>query len=131
MPNVKQSAVSLLFVAILFIAPPVLAGGKISIGEDKWISLGVGVRSSITMQEDGAQNGSDTSFKSRMENMRIYLNGQMNEYLKFEINTECTDCTQGGTMIVLDAIGKFEFNQYFNVWAGRMLVPLALSLIHI
>jgi len=26
-------------------------------------------------------------------------------------------------MIILDAIGKFEFNQYFNIWAGRLLAP--------
>ena len=59
--------------------------------------------------------------------MRLYMNGQIHKYIKLEFNTECTDCSPGGSsggdMIVLDAIGKFEFNDYFNIWGGRLLVP--------
>ncbi len=134
-------AVTLLFLffffALLLITSPVQAGGKIEIGEDKWISVGLGMRSSFSFNEDQAPNGNNWNNDFRLENLRLYVNGQMHKYLKFEFNTECTNCPGilpannslggaggGGTMIVLDAIAKFEFNPYFNVWAGRLLVPL-------
>lgn len=124
---------AVLFVVSVLLAPQVFAGGKIEIGEDKWISVGMGMRASFGVIEDLAPNGDEWNNDFRLENMRLYVNGQMHKYLKFEFNTECTNCPgiapnntggTGGTMIVLDAIAKFEFNPYFNVWAGRLLVPL-------
>ncbi|NKB82376.1 MAG: hypothetical protein GKS05_10910 [Nitrospirales bacterium] len=129
----------LLFLAILLIAPLAHAGGKIQISDTKWISLGVGARMSFGLIEDDSPDRDNWSNDFRLENMRIYLNGQIHKYLKFEINTECQDCPITGhaasahpgghpgssaEMVVLDAIAKFEFNPYFNIWAGRLLVPL-------
>lgn len=112
---------------IMCIAPPVFAGGKLVIDETKWISVGAGAKASLTALSERAGDGKQLNGNDfRLENMRLYVNGQIHKYMKIEFNTDCTDCLgggSGGSMIILDAIGKLEFNQYFNVWAGRLLVP--------
>ncbi len=119
----KQRAVGLLLLAIVLIAPQVYAGAKIEIDDTKWVSIGGGLRTSFSTVEDGAPNGNNWSNDFSLNNIRLYMNGQIHKYIKFEFNTECTDCSGGGDIIVLDAIGKFEFTDYFNIWAGRLLVP--------
>jgi len=123
MKRMKQRTFGILFMAIMFIAPPVYAGAKIEIDETKWVSIGAGARASYATVEDAAPNGRNWNNNFSLENMRLYMNGQIHKYIKMEFNTECNNCSGGGTIIVLDAIGKFEFNDYFNVWAGRLLVP--------
>ncbi|MDA2909939.1 OprO/OprP family phosphate-selective porin [Nitrospiraceae bacterium AH_259_D15_M11_P09] len=123
MKIVNRSAVSVLFFAIVLIAPDVYAGGKIDIDETKWISIGVGLRTSFQAVDDTAPNEVDWSKDFRLDNLRLYVNGQIHKNIKFEFNTDCSDCSGGGDMFILDAIGKFEFTDYFNVWAGRLLVP--------
>ena len=111
--------------ALLLAMGNAYAGGKISIDETKWISLGAGARTSFTTIEDAAPNGSDWSNDFNLDNARIYLNGQIHEKIKFELNTECVFC--GNSTLrdydVLDAIAKFEFSPMLNIWAGRLLVP--------
>ena len=125
---IKSCAILVMFIAIVVNAPVVHGAGKIEIDDTKWISVGLGLRTSFFTQEDAASNGSNWSNNFQLDNLRLYVNGQIHQYIKVEFNTECNNCVssnniQGGTMIVLDAIGKFEFNQYFNIWAGRQLVP--------
>lgn len=126
------------------------AGGKIST-EDKeqWISIGMGVRTSFSAQQDASANGKNYNNNFGVDNARIYINGQLHKYLKFEFNTECFNCPSsingggggngagggsspsgtnnffGGnsTVGILDAIGKFEYNSFVNLWVGRLLVP--------
>ena len=123
MKIIKLIAVSGLLFSMMLIAPSVYAGAKIEIDQTKWISIGAGLRGSYATTEDAAPNGNAWNNNFSLENMRLYMNGQIHKYIKLEFNTECTDCSSGGTMIVLDAIGKFEFNDYFNIWGGRLLVP--------
>jgi hypothetical protein len=112
--------------------PSVYAGGMIKVDDDKWISVGMGTRLSFNMVEDGSASGKDYSNTFGVNNARIYLNGGIHKYVKFEFNTECFNCTNttanAGTsnnsnIGILDAIGKFEINELVNVWFGRMLVP--------
>jgi hypothetical protein len=119
--------------------PNAYAGGKISSDDEtKWVSLGMGVRTEFVAQEHASANGGSYSNNFGINNARIYINGQIHKYLKFEFNTECFNCNStfngraggdpgafGGnsTIGLLDAIGKFEFNQYVNLWVGRLLVP--------
>jgi hypothetical protein len=100
------------------------AGGKIALDETKWISLGVGVRGSYVATEDAAPSG-DWSSDFNLDNGRIYINGQVHEYIKFEFNTECAFCGNAALQefIILDGIVKFELADYFNIWGGRLLVP--------
>lgn len=100
------------------------AGGKITIDDTKWISLGLGLRGSFSAQEDAAPNG-DWSTGFNLDNTRIYINGQINQYIKIEVNTECAFCGNGSLQdfIVLDGIAKLEPSPYINFWGGRLLVP--------
>lgn len=123
MQKIKCPIFSIFSVAIIFFVSPVYAGGKIQMDETKWVSVGVGLRASYATVEDAAPNGQDWNNNFGLENLRLYVNGQLHKYIKLEFNTDCTNCSGSGTMIILDAIGKFEFNQYFNIWAGRLLAP--------
>jgi hypothetical protein len=76
------------------------------------VSIGAGFRTSFTATEEAAA-GTKWSNDFSLDNMRLYLNAQIHEYIKLEFNTECQFCgSNGGDIKVLDAIGKFEFNQY-------------------
>ena len=131
--------------------PSAYAGGTIKADEDKWISVGMGIRTSFNSIE-GASPAGHYSNEFTINNARIYVNGQLHKYIKFEFNTECFNCavaggaggtvpgasgpgvtTGGGGTIgnfggnssigLLDAIGKFEFHPMVNLWVGRMLLP--------
>lgn len=99
------------------------AGATFKIDDTKWISIGLGLRTSFNAQEKAAPNGQAWSNDFQLNNARLYLNGQIHKYLKVEFNTDCQTCSNGGEVRVLDAIGKFEYNPYVNLWVGRMLVP--------
>lgn len=95
-----------------------VAGGTITFGEDKSVSIGLGIRTSYSSVEDGATNGSSRSNDFDLESVRLYVNASLNKYIKGEFNTEKTP---DETIKVIDAIAKFEFMPEFNIWAGRML----------
>ncbi len=100
------------------------AGGKIDIGDNRSISLGVGLRNSFTTAEDGAPNGTSNSKDFNLESFRLYIGGQFSEMISFEFNSDY-DNTPTGTeeMRVLDAVIKFAFTETFNIWAGRFIPP--------
>ena len=116
--------------------PSAYAGGTIKADDDKWISVGMGIRTSFNAVE-GASPLGHYSNEFAIDNARIYVNGQLHKWVKFEFNTECFNCSfgQGSTPAglavnggnsgigLLDAIGKFEFHPMFNLWVGRMLLP--------
>jgi hypothetical protein len=99
------------------------AGATFKIDDTKWVSIGAGLRTSFNAQERAAPNGKAWSNDFQLNNIRLYLNGQIHKYIKVEFNTDCQTCSNGGEVRVLDAIGKFEYNPYVNLWLGRMLVP--------
>ncbi len=112
--------------------PSAYAGGKITIDDTKWISVGMGMRGGFSAASSRAHNGGYGN-QFGINNARIYLNGQIHENIKFEFNTESFNVGGSGgassafasqsSIGILDAIAKFEFNRYANLWAGRMLVP--------
>jgi hypothetical protein len=109
------------------------AGGTIKADDDKWISVGMGIRTSFNAQENGSANRTEYNNDFAINNARIYINGQIHKYVKFTFNTECFNCGVGGggagqfgsnsNIGLLDAIGKFEINEKVNLWVGRTLVP--------
>jgi len=118
-----QRLAGAMLVAGLCTSPLAQAGATFKIDETKWISIGAGLRTSFAATEDIAgRDGGKWSKDFDLNNIRLYLNGQLFEYLKLEFNTECENCSDDGDLRVLDAIGKFEFNKYLNIWFGRMLV---------
>lgn len=112
--------------------PSAYAGGKITIDDTKWISIGMGIRGNYSAVQSQSPNGKDYSSGFAINNARIYINGQIHKYIKFTFNTECFNCAVGGggaagfggqsNIGLLDAIAKFEYNRYVNLWAGRTLV---------
>ncbi|HYE37231.1 hypothetical protein [Methylocaldum sp.] len=103
-------------------APVSHGGATFKIDDTKWVSIGAGLRTSFTATEEAA-NAGKWSNDFNLDNIRLYLNGQIHKYFKIEFNTDCQTCGDGGEMRILDAIGKFEFDPLFNIWMGRMLVP--------
>ena len=125
MRMLKRPILACIISALWIVVADVHAGGKIAIDDTKWISIGAGARTSFSTIEDAAPNSSDWSNDFNLDNARIYLNGQIHENIKFELNTECTFCGDSARedYDVLDAIAKFEFAPELNIWAGRLLVP--------
>jgi len=110
--------------------PSAYAAGEIKADEDKWISIGMGIKSSFNSIEGAAGGHYSNDFK--VDFARIYINGQIHKYVKFTFNTECFNCGIGGganhfggnaNIGLLDAIGRFEINERVNLWVGRTLVP--------
>lgn len=97
------------------------AGAKIPIGDsgDSWISVGLGVRASVTDDSHGAPDGSG-SLDTHLDSVRLYVNGQLNKTIGATFNTERDG---DGNIKVLDGYLRFEFNDAFNVWGGRLLPP--------
>jgi len=57
-----------------------------------------------------------------VNSIRLYVNGGVTDQIKFTFNTEYTG-SGTNTVGVLDAIGRFEFSDQLNIWAGRFLEP--------
>ncbi len=136
--NLLHTGVAIALVAgVAFTLPSAHAGGKITIDDTKWISVGMGIRfnfSAIQSSSAGVKlngTGKDYSNNFSLNNARIYIAGQVHKYIKFSFNTECFNCNFGGgetfagnsDIGLLDAFGQFEFNRYVNLWIGRTLVP--------
>lgn len=112
--------------------PSAYAGGTIKVDDDKFISIGMGVRTEFSAVQHSSANGGGMGNNFQINNARIYVNGKIHKYVGYEFNTECYNCFTGAgggagfggnsAIGLLDAIGKFEFNQYANLWVGRMLV---------
>ncbi|MCI0427257.1 MAG: hypothetical protein L0Z46_04510 [Nitrospiraceae bacterium] len=130
---VAVGATMALVAGMAFTVPNAYAGGTIKVDDDKYISIGMGMRMSFNAVEDGSASGKQYSNSFGVNNARIYINGGIHKYVKFAFNTECFNCnTFGGgsagfggnaNIGLLDAIGQFEFNELVNFWIGRTLVP--------
>jgi hypothetical protein len=108
--------------AVLALAPPVWAGGKITIGDNQWVTVGGGLRTSLNFEEDGAPSGEDWSKDFRLDSARIYLAGQVAHGVFAELNTEYNSGDEDSVRI-LDAVLKLEYTEGFRIWAGRFLPP--------
>jgi len=97
--------------------PPVTIGGGIQAGFyncDKSCIYSPGTVSS------GDSNVSGFA----LDSARLYINGNVTNQIKIMFNTEYTGSGAGENKVtVLDAVGRFEFSDYFNIWAGRFLPP--------
>ncbi|MGR9054129.1 MAG: hypothetical protein ACU84J_15935 [Gammaproteobacteria bacterium] len=120
--NLKPLSAALLAATLAGYAQLADAGATFKIDETKWLSIGAGLRTSFRSVE-GAANADKWTNDFNLDNIRLYLNAQLHEYIKLEFNTDCQTCSNGGEVRVLDAIGKLEFMPELNFWIGRMLVP--------
>ncbi|WP_411725196.1 hypothetical protein [Methyloglobulus sp.] len=128
MAGIKSSGSLLPAMALLILsaghAPSTEAGATFKIDDTKWVSIGAGLRTIFATSENTAgRNGDKWSTDFRLDNLRLYMNAQIHKYIKFEFNTECANCGDGGDIRILDGVVKFEYNPFINLWAGRQLVP--------
>ena len=94
------------------------------------VSVGVGVQTSFYSCTTGCiySPGDITSGNSvqgfAVDSVRLYVSGGVTDQIKLTFNTEYTGSGPGENKVeVMDAIGRFEFNDMFNIWAGRFLPP--------
>ena len=80
-------------------------------------NVGLGLRAELVF--DPKRAGADDPVYTVNHNLRPYFNGQVHEYIKFEGNLD----SNAGSIVVLDAILKLEFDDLFNIWLGRFLTP--------
>ena len=83
----KLYGASALLVLILGIPTFASAGAKIKVDDTKWFSVGMGFRSSITVTEDGADNGTNSSTNFGFDNIRLYTAAKVHENVTVEFNT--------------------------------------------
>ncbi|RTL49822.1 MAG: porin [Rhodocyclaceae bacterium] len=119
-PSLKPSLLNSAVALACFSAFGAHAGGTISFGEDKSVSIGLGMRASYSSVENGAPNGTSRSSDFNLDSIRLYTSASLNKIVKGTFNTEKT---ADNSVQVLDAIARFEFSDGFNVWMGRMLPP--------
>ena len=106
----------------LLLAPGAsLAGAKIEITDDSYITLGMGLRTDFASTEDAALSGSDYSNDFTLDSWRLYIGGQIMPHVMFEFNADYG--TDDNDLQVLDGVLKFEFDDVVNIWAGRFLPP--------
>ena len=89
------------------------------------VTVGAGIQTAFVNDQP---DGGDASNRFELVTVRLYVNGPVTKKINFTFNTEYDGI--GGTspnvnnrLIVLDAIGRFEFSPKFNIWAGRFLPP--------
>jgi hypothetical protein len=69
-------------------------------------------------------SGDNTVSGFALDSIRLYINGNVTDQIKIMFNTEYTGTgSDGNKVAVLDAVGRFEFSDHLNIWAGRFLPP--------
>jgi hypothetical protein len=85
---------------------------------DVKLDIGLGLRTEFTFDPD--RDVGDAPVYAMRYDLRPYISGQVNRYIKFEGNLD-SDATDD--IRVLDAVLKLEFGDYFNIWTGHFLPP--------
>jgi|HubBroStandDraft_6_1064221.scaffolds.fasta_scaffold22204_2 hypothetical protein len=93
------------------------------------VSIGAGLQTGFYSCENACiyspgtiQPGDSSVNGFALDSIRLYVNGSVTDTIKFTFNTEYTG-SGTDTVVVMDAIGRFEFSDEFNIWAGRFLPP--------
>jgi hypothetical protein len=121
--KLNKSLMVTLAVASAFTSSIANAGGTISFGEDKSVSVGFGMRAGYSSVEDAAANGDDRSNDFSLDSARLYLSGSFNKYIKGMLNTEKSGGGTGGNWEIIDANVQLQITPEIAIWAGRFLSP--------
>jgi hypothetical protein len=82
------------------------------------VTIGAGLQTSaLRTQPDEGESTDAFTFNSA----RLYLNGGVTSAIKFMFNTEYNGAQND--VEILDAVGRIEISEKFNVWFGRLLPP--------
>jgi len=94
-------------------------------GLDPSVTLGGGLRTSFSHAVDDGSASKSNDFA--LDSVRLYINGQVMDHIKFTVDTEyqhSPGSSVNNTVQVIDAIGRFEYSDELNIWAGRFLPPV-------
>ena len=108
--------------ALILPAMSAHAGGTISFGEDKSVSVGFGMRAGYSSVENAAADGGRSNDFS-LDSARLYLSGSFNKYIKGMLNTEKSGGGAGGNWEIIDANVQLQLTPEIAIWAGRFLSP--------
>ena len=117
----RNQLVAAFVVGVMLPAMNAQAGGTITFGEDKSVSVGLGLRGSYSSVENAAPNGTSRSNDFNLDSARIYLSGSLNKYIKGMLNTEKDIAGQG--FQVIDGNVQIAITPELSIWAGRFLSP--------
>jgi hypothetical protein len=82
------------------------------------VTVGAGMQTSFVHTDTDDQDGVD---RFALNSVRLYVNGSATSKIKFMFNTEYNG--SDNDVNVLDAAGRFEMSDRFNIWVGRFLPP--------
>jgi len=91
----------------------------------KSFTAGFGLKSSFRSVENGAPNGDNRLNDFSIQNLRLFLNARLLKGVTLTFNTDTFNVGTGAnsSTVILDAVAKFKFNNWFNVWGGRFHIP--------
>jgi hypothetical protein len=115
----KPMARAVMLACLLGAAGAAQAGGTISLGDDKSITLGLGMKTSYTSTEGAAPDGGRSS-DFNLDSARLYISSSLSKHVKATLNTE-KDANDN--VKILDAFGEFQFMPEFNIQMGRTIIP--------
>lgn len=98
----------------------VLAAANLTIDENRSISVGIGLRTSVSTTARGAPDGESRTYDSAVEAGVLGIGGKVDKRLRFQLNFARTPL---GETRSVDAFGMLELHESANVWAGRFLPP--------
>jgi hypothetical protein len=121
--NLKRNPLAVAVASAIMLIPAIdaHAGGTITFGEDKSVSIGFGMRTSYSSVENGAPNGTSRSNDFSLDSGRIYLSGSLSQNIKAMLNTEKDIAGEGFQAI--DANVQVEIAPDVAIWMGRFLSP--------
>jgi hypothetical protein len=108
-----------------------LAGGAAADVSLPPVTVGAGIQTNFyncdkaCIYSPGTIPSGDSSVSGfALDSIRLYVNGNVTDTIKMTFNTEYDGSGPAKNKVgVLDAIGRFEFSDQFNIWAGRFLPP--------
>ena len=103
----------LLLVGLFAVVPQSRA--QINLGP---VTVGAGLRTSF---ESTTPDGANTDNQFLLNDIRLYVNGPVTDWIKFMFNTDYNGSTN--TVGVLDAVAEIGKTPQFNIWFGRFLPP--------
>lgn len=85
------------------------------------LTVGAGIR--LVYRNTDGEGDTD------VESVRLYTGGQLSKIVGFTFNSDVgrNELGEIDSLRAYDALVRFEFNDYFNVWAGRMVLPVDRS----
>lgn len=112
-PCTSRRSAALLLPLTMLLTP--LAHAQVDLGP---VTVGAGLRTEFDTTKP---EGSPYTNQFLLDDIRLYVNGNVTKDVKFMFNTDYDQATN--KLGVLDAVARIEVSPEINFWAGRFLPP--------